>query len=421
MSSFKSQSRLVSACAVLCYMIIFPGSGRAQDDVESLKKHVREMRQQLQEMVRRIEELEKKKSEEAKPLAEPPHTFTQSSGLGSLGRSLFQSVNPEIGVVADIVGKSTQSNRDAAGNDRISFREAEIVFGGFIDPFARYDLAVTFSDAEKPAIEEGFLTFFGLPLNSKFRIGQYRNKIGKINLIDRNALPFVNEPLVVENFFGPEGFINTGAQITSFIPNPVLPFFELTAEVIDGGNDQSFSGNKRFPGFVAHARTFLDLTDFSNLEIGLSNVLGTRTVKGSNGKRRGPLANILGGDVTFRRKVTVSDDFKWVTEWYTNFRGREGTFFGIYTYPSYRFHPHWEAGLRLDWVRGIKLRGKEAFDEITSRPGRNIAVAPVLTYHLSEFNRIRFQYQHTDLRGKKDNAFFLQFRAQIGTDRHALQ
>lgn len=59
------------------------------------------------------------------------------------------ALNPQIGVVGDVVGNvSTENAEGVAGTDQFTFRELEIVFGGFVDPYSRADFAVVLNEDE---------------------------------------------------------------------------------------------------------------------------------------------------------------------------------------------------------------------------------------------------------------------------------
>lgn len=58
----------------------------------------------------------------------------------------LQALNPEIGLLADITALLTESDEDADGNDKLSVRELEFIFGHDVDPYSRFDATVTLSD-----------------------------------------------------------------------------------------------------------------------------------------------------------------------------------------------------------------------------------------------------------------------------------
>ena len=120
---------------------------------------------------------------------------TQSTVVVAGGNRLIPAKwTPEIGVVADTVLKLTSSKEDTEGNNRLSLRELELVFGSNVDPFSRLDATISFSDTEDPSLEEAYLTRFGLPLNTTARIGKFKPKVGKALGTHRDSLDTVDEP-----------------------------------------------------------------------------------------------------------------------------------------------------------------------------------------------------------------------------------
>jgi len=352
----------------------------------------------------------------------------------------LQSLNPEIGVVGDVVGRASElpppAGEEDGGIDRFSFREAEIVFGSFVDPFARADFAFVFSDAgESPEIEEGFITLFHLPLGLRGRAGKFRSKIGRANLMDLNALPFVTEPEVIGRYFGEEGFSRTGIQLGRLIPAGPL-FLELTGELLDGGRDEeeplAISSDRSAPTYVAHLRGYGDFTSRSNLEVGLTWVLAGdnrlleedpltgETVPGD------PYGtSIYGTDLSYRYRRNRFRALLLRFEGYRVNRDLAGFHAagtarqdGFYAHSDLRFHPRWSAGLRYDRVEPLSFDVPEpdrARDDVQG-------YAAYATFEQSEFARIRVQYQRTDeIDGFENDELFLQVRFQIGIDRHGLQ
>lgn len=125
------------------------------------------------------------KEPSAQAPATSPLTIAQAlspSQIGGLQRQAVSSLsafNPEIGVLADIVGQLSESSADGEGNDKLSARETELVFGHPIDPYSRLDVTATCSDFEAASLEEAYVTHWGLPWELKARLGRLRPKVGK--------------------------------------------------------------------------------------------------------------------------------------------------------------------------------------------------------------------------------------------------
>jgi hypothetical protein len=369
------------------------------------------------------------------------------------------ALNPEIGVVGDVVGNATTENSHPGGTDQFNFRELELVFGGYVDPYSRADFAITLNEEGDAEIEEAFLTHFDLPWQFKGQVGKFRSKFGKINLTDRNALPSVNEPLAVQDFLGVEGFSHTGVRLQRLIPNPWDAFLEGTVELVNGGDlDRSegglFHAGKDKPIVNTHLKYYRDLTDATGLELGGSLMVGPNETDG-----QGKLAHLAGADLTLTHQFAGGKSLRWTSEFMHASRINNNSIaiddllpagvsfedltppqqmeaglaldaartasrtdaWGGYSLVDYRFRPKWSAGARADYLRPL--------DEIATG-SRVWSTAGWLTFHQSELMQVRLQVQHTDfgepfflasLRDSSADEVFLQFRFQIGVDRHGLQ
>lgn len=371
--------------------------------------------------------------------ADPRAQVTGTRAGGPTGLSAF---NPEIGVIADVVGRlSEEEPEDPFGEDegidRFSFREAEVVFGAFVDPFTRADFAFVFSDSEEAEIEEAFISFLGIPGRIRARVGKFRSKIGKMNLKDLNALPFVTEPLVIQEYLGEEGMALTGAHVSRLFGAGPLSL-EVSGELLEGGQDVLFSGVRGEPIWVGHFRGFVDFTPRANFEVGLNYARGRRHANpGFDPDLFDPecdtvlvpgcdeivlrRAEIRGVDLSYRWKRSVAAAVAVTAEAYRVERKRQSAdppapdVDGGFVHADVRFAPRWSAGARYDRV--------EPLDQDPALPHDDRAgYAVYATYHLSEFAHIRLQHQLTrEQDGFRNDEFFLQFRAQIGVDRHGLQ
>ncbi len=399
------------------------------------------------------------------PLSSAPPPSPVPSPAAGTPVTGFSALNPEIGVVGDVVGTASTENAGIEGADQFTFRELEFVFGGYTDPYSRGDFALVVHDDHGIEIEEAFLTHFSLPFALKGQIGKFRSKFGKINLKDLNALPSVNEPLVVQDLLGPEGFSHTGVRLQRLIPNPWDFFLEGTLEFVNGEEGVGHHGGRVFragrdkPILNSHLKAYFDLTDDTGLELGGSLMVGPSQ------RDAGKLAHIVGTDLTLTHFMEGGKKLLWQSEFMHASRERNNDLslfdllgeeeseaveeilldldeselaelfaalevarratrtdaWGCYSLVDFRFHPKWSVGARADYIRPLDeiLTGSSAW-----------AAAGWLTFHQSEFARVRLQYQHTDfgspffldeLRDSHRDEVMLQVRFQIGVDRHGLQ
>lgn len=425
--------------------------GLPQPDMQSLSTQMEEMRKTLgrfetliQEQNQRIVSLEKN-NQELRARVEggaelpsgqriPPATVTLSKPKSGV---LGTGFNPEIGVVGDVVATFSGASLDAEGNDRVAVRELELVFGSYIDPYSRLDVTLGIADFEAMQIEEAYITRYGLPFETLLHLGRFFPKIGKAATVHRDTLDTVDEPLVVQRYFGVEGFFKTGADLSKTFDMPWDITGELTGGVLEGGNGEganTFGESRRRPTLYSHFKTYKEFSDVTDLEIGATHMLG------SNDQDQRFEVNVLGFDVTWNYYVTPANKFKWQSEFYVQNRkesfeiapsevvvqgdGFERTVggdvthfqahpFGFYSLVDYRIDPRWEIGARADAVQPVNA----APDDRRFETG----AAMFLTFHQSEFARFRLQYEHTRFEtGGYDNTVFLQGTVAIGQHKHKI-
>ena len=222
-----------------CLLFMFCFSLRAQDTlhekIERLSEGVTSMQQMIQQMQEticeqesRIQALEKENSTLKEELNQTTKTSldlpmsSQATGGEPRGTAAtgLNAFNPEIGLVADIVGSFSESSEDEHGNDKISVRHLELILGHDLDPYGRFDATIAFSEFHDTEIEEAYLTFWALPADIKMRLGRLRPKIGKATAVHRGQLETIDEPLFVQEYLGHGGLFRTGLELSSYIPLP---------------------------------------------------------------------------------------------------------------------------------------------------------------------------------------------------------
>lgn len=394
-------------------------SSSLQQQIQQLTELVTQLDATVQGQQQRITALEQTNQTLQSQVGGPALTqvISASSSPGRIAQGL-QVFNPEIGILADVVGRLSQSSEDAEGNDKLSVRELELIISHDIDPYSRFDSTITFSDFEDPVIEEAYITHWGLPWEVKARLGRMRPKIGKASAVHRDQLDTVDEPLVIQKYLGLEGLFRTGVELSGFLP---LPWESVTHELIggvmEGGIGEGgtlFGSTRRRPSFYARLRNFWDISDASNLELGSTYLTGS---KDEDGRFE---VNALGLDATLTHYVTPNNKLKWQTEAYLQDRdetdaGLQENPWGFYSLIDYRLSPRLGIGSRFDYVQPVD-------NAATSPRDADTAWSTYLTLHQSEFARWRVQYQHAELAGGgNDNLVFLQGSFAIGVHKHQLQ
>lgn len=393
-----------------------------KQEVEAMKATLGELRATVTSQSRTIEAQEKRIKElertNAKvPQAPAPMLFA-TTPRSSASTTSLSALNPEIGVVGDVVASLSENSADTEGNDRLSLRELELVFGHPVDPYSRFDATISFSDSENPSLEEAYITHWGLPGGVKARLGRIRPKIGKASSLHRDSLDTVDDPLVVQKYFGTDGLSRTAAELSAFLPLPwEAVTHELTAGIMEGGVGESatlFGATRRRPSFYSHLKNFWDISDITNFELGATHLVGSKDADS------GYEVNALGVDATLTHYVTPSNKLKIQGEAY--FQHRDETDptlgnnpLGFYTLVDYRLSPRFGVGGRFDYV--------ELVDNPTTSPrDADTAYTGYVTLYQSEFTRWRAEYQHVEFAaGDNDERVFLQGTVAIGVHKHQLQ
>ena len=406
---------------------------KLQDKVQSLQSTVEKQQNEIDELKSENDSLKAASREQAEA-AQQLASVRSEKGLNAL--------NPEIAVLADIVGKTTESSEDAEGNDKISVRELELVFGRDIDPYSRMDATINLSDFEDVVIEEAYVSHWGIPyVNAK--LGRLRPKLGFATSVHRHRLETVDEPLVVQRYLGVEGLFKTGLELSNFIPVPWESVsHEILAGVLEGGigeEGELLGETRRRPSFYSSLRNFWEISDSTNLTFN-----GT-WLTGSADEDSSYEVNLFGAHAKLVHNFNAIHRVRLQGEAYFQDRdepaleneeeehGHERVIlreeelnngseeskrlnenpFGYYLLADYRFSPNWQSGFRFDYV--------EPTNRIDGDVKEDMAFSGYLTLRQSEFARWRAQYQHVDLaEGGDDNRFWLQGTFAIGVHKHPI-
>ncbi len=360
-------------------------------------------------------------------------TRDQTGGWFNLGRSI-QNFNPEISVMGDFVGHY-DSREGGELDDQWLFRELEIGISGSVDAHSRADIFLGIHRAHEEHdeeeheerepghhahgagyevhIEEAYLTLLDLPWDLQVKAGKFRAKFGQANTRHLHALPWVEYPLVVRNYFGPEGLAGEGVSVSWLVPNPCDKFIELTYETFRNDDGNMFAGDEA-DDFVhlAHLKTFHDLSADSTLEVGFSAATAPND-HGHGGQRTW----MEGIDLTYKwrhPKKGLYRSFAWRTEVIAAQKEtdeRRENSFGLYTAADYQFARQWAVGGRYDfsqWPEDANLHEN--------------AWSAYLTFLQSEFCSWRLGYQYSsrnfDVGGSSnDHQMFLQLVFGLGPHR----
>jgi len=327
-------------------------------------------------------------------------------GGATAGSKIF---NPDIAVIGDFLGAagSYKVNPDPA----LTMHESEASFQAIVDPYARADFFFSFGE-QGVNLEEGYLTFPAIPGGLLVRAGKMRAAFGKVNTLHNHVLPWTDRPLVISNLVGGEDGINdAGFSAARLIPNPWI-FLEATGQVFRGDSNDLFTASKRGDlSYVGHLRGYQDITESTNIDIGVSYSRGHNGSGIVNNSDLGRFRTTLyGADATVRWRPlrrAIYHSFVGRSEFIWSRRGQPNGLqnaLGYYFSGDYQFARRWFAGIRYD-------RSKRADEASLTDKGQSA----VLTYWPSEFSQVRGQYRRTQYAtGPTANEFLMQFQFSIG-------
>jgi hypothetical protein len=294
--------------------------------------------------------------------------------------------NPDLSVIGDFQGVYNSSEKrktDAFIN------EVEISLNSAIDPYARADFFFSFHREEETgefhfALEEGFLTTLALPAQLQLKVGRFRSSFGKLNLVHPHANNFIDNPLMLENYFG-EALIDEGLSLSWLVPNPFDFYQDLTIQATRGPdeNNSFIQSEKSDFLYVAHLKNFWDLSDNSTFEFGLS---------AAHGPNDSLLTTQLGGlNLTYKWKPLQFKQYK-SFEFQSEFlwsnrevlKSKQINSFSMYSFATWQLAQRWFITSRFDYSN---LPDNENWVE-RSWSG-------VIGWFATEFQKVELQYKRT--------------------------
>jgi hypothetical protein len=434
---------LTALLAALASPALAQDADALRRELEQMRKTFESMQREYQKSMDALSERLRKLEAQPQPVAAPTvaQTPPPPGGMAPAAPSALDLVRPrqpftlaprrgtgqllfDMGIAGDFVGNVTQRNVDKANagtfrnrENRFFPREIEVSLFGQIDPYARGE--VRFEAAEEEAgqetevhLAEAHLTLMTLPFNTQAKMGQMRNRYGWSNQIHPHDLPWIDVPGVHRAYFGEEGLVEKGLELT-WVPD--LPFYlEFLAGVFNGDNEDAFGRGKiTTPLVTGRIRSFFELSPEHALQIGASVASGLsserqrHTLPGFDLRYKfrpegwaHPLLTAGGEGIWSIRRREVTRDIEIPGELVdtdgdgipdtpgdptTLTVGNHRTFtrFGWYAYAEVQPFRRWAGGLRFDKV------------QLPDR-GREWAIGPYITYWPSEFLRFRLGYKLTE-------------------------
>jgi hypothetical protein len=362
-------------------------------------------------------------------------------------RTIPSIFNPAIGLVGETIFSYRDQGSDKTGSNRPGGfdafqRSVELNLSGSVDPFARAYAVINASvdpiTGEAMAdVEEASIVTTSLPWNFTVQGGRFFGEFGRLSYIHDHELPFVNRPLVLDQYIGGESKTD-GIQINYLLPIPHYISLTAGAGTQFGDTPNNIGDFRSFNGlnFWSRLSTYFDLTPNVSLEPGLSGLWNPQTMDRGGGISQSDGCTLtererrlMGLDFVVSYKPLQNNQFKsliWGTELlYSNNRydvtspdnsvfNRSVGSYGLYSYLAYKFHREWTAGFLFDWVEN---NHNDQFN--------TTAYSPFITWNLSHWGQLRLQYTYTNPSGNSglspDNAVYLQWAWIIGSHAHGWQ
>lgn len=422
MRSTATRGALIAAVSALCPTVAAEDPPQPVDDQPTLRQVLDEVRA----LRKRVAELESRREEPpppepaARPRPEPqPHPSLPEPAMPPDASNMMLALppetmggqgnlfNPAITVFGDM-GYWFSTNKNSPLANRFNIREFEIDLQAAISSFANGVLVLAVG--EEPVvdagevsiefnfeIEEGYIDLHTLPLDLSARGGKFRNRFGINNQLHTHDLPQVTRPAAVVAFLGPEGLSTIGASVNWLVPNPWDKYVEVTGNLFnatDVGESPIFEGaGAENPGVLGHVKYSDDFGSDGFYELGGSYIYAPSAMSASD-------VNIFGLDAMLKWVNPEAPDscsllFQTEFFWASNpvvdspFGMFSSRGFGFYTFGQVQFARDWYAGVRFDYTEfpGAQLRG----------PGdSDWDIAADLTWYVTEFLRLRLEYQHVE-------------------------
>jgi len=207
--------------------------------------------------------------------------FSYAQDSESFGRSKF---NPDVNLTIDFSFlKGNFLERERFNKEKgFNFNYAELLIDASIDPYFDFLSTLHFFE-EGVEIDEAFIKTKKLPYRFQIKVGKFRSNFGRHNSKHAHSWSFPDPPLVYQNFFGEEGLIEKGIQISWLVfPNTHTL---LGTEILQGENESSF-GNREIRNVASRVKSPSLFVSFIKTSFSIGNTSLFTGVSVAVGKTR---------------------------------------------------------------------------------------------------------------------------------------
>jgi hypothetical protein len=387
--------------------------------------------------------------------APPPGPYGAGSGgdaSTSIGGARFQLMDVSLDVLGAF-GSSTATDEELEilqGGDHdprrrgFTLQNVELSFKGAVDPYFTGEAhLIYFLDPEGESrfeLEEAFVQTLRLPFGLEERglqleAGHFFTEFGRLNPRHPHQWDWQDQPVILTRLFGEDGMRAPGARLGWLLPLPFYAELHVGAQNAQGETMTSFLASEEVfeerpiggrPFDSAGTRGFADLVYLARLVSGgdLSDTwsaqAGVSLLHGPNATGADGRTWIYGLDAVVKWRPLVTDrgwPFVKIEGEILRRDYRADSFFGCpggeacdeplalggdtlhdwgaYLQGLWGFRRNWAAGVRYEYASGsgasVLRYGGRADDPFRDDRHR---ISPILAYHLSEFSRIRLQYDY---------------------------
>ena len=321
---------------------------------------------------------------------------------------------------------------------------AELTLDGAVDPYFKGFANVVYKiDAEGESgveLEEVYFLTTSLPHNLQVKGGQFFAEFGRQNPQHPHSWAFVDQPIILNRMFGPDGFRGQGARVSWLAPTSF--YTEASVGVLNSNGETMFSfrteespeihggapaeapvSNGGDLVLVPRIASSFDLSETQSLLVGASAAFGP------NNSGDDANTQVYGADLYWKWKSpTAQAGFPFVTfQTEALFRqydaaARPSLADASITLPRETLadrggYAQFQWGIKPRLVAG--LRGEYATGDDASFAAelraQRTRFSPNLTWYPTEFSKLRFQYNLDDRKGiGQDHSFWVQFEFLLG-------
>jgi hypothetical protein len=320
----------------------------------------------------------------------------------------------------------------------------ELTLDGAVDPYFKGFANIVYKldpgGETGVELEEAYILTTSLPGNLQLRGGQFFAEFGRQNQQHPHSWSFVDQPLILNRMFGPDGLRSQGARL-SWLP-PTSWYTEAMISVLNSAGGTAFSfrsdesseihggvadetGVRRLDDFLVVPRiaASFELTGTQTLLFGASGAFGP------NSSGPGARTSIYGVDVFWKWKsATAAQGFPFVSLQAEalirkyDAASRPSADDALVTLPSENLT---DRGVYAQMLWGVKprlvlgLRGEAATGDAAAFTADlrtlRYRLSPNVTWYPSEFSKIRLQYNYDNRETVgDDHSLWLQFEFIMG-------